>query len=74
MILSQLQKDVEQVQACLAKGNLDEAETMLELVLIDVKNAQQGVQSDGAYWCCQKCNSFCSVKFANCGLCGTPRR
>jgi len=36
-------------------------------------HAQQGVQADGDYWCCQKCNSFCSVDFANCGLCGTPR-
>lgn len=55
MILSQLQKDVEQVQACLAKGNLDEAETMLELVLMDIKNAQQGLQSDVL------------IKCANCG-------
>ena len=56
MILSQLQKDVEQVQACLAKGNLDEAETMLELVLMDIKNAQQGLQSDVLITC------------ANCGV------
>jgi len=47
MIISQLQKDVEAVQACLAKGNLDEAETLLELVLMDIKNAQQSVQRIG---------------------------
>jgi hypothetical protein len=28
---------------------------------------------DGAYWCCKKCNSFCSVNFDICGLCKSPR-
>jgi hypothetical protein len=28
---------------------------------------------DGDYWCCKKCNSFCSVNFDTCGLCKSPR-
>jgi uncharacterized Zn finger protein (UPF0148 family) len=69
MILSQLQKDVEQVQACLAKGNLDEAETMLELVLMDIKNAQQGAQLTGLH--CPECGVL-SFAGASCEQCGFP--
>ncbi len=68
MILSQLQKDVEQVQACLAKGNLDEAETMLELVLMDIKNAQQSVQSTKAIRCACGGEMLANYRCQNCGL------
>ena len=39
-----------------------------------IKAAEHGVQSDGAYWACEKCNSIVSVNFDVCGLCKSPRR
>ena len=42
---------VRRVVICLVVKASHEAETMLELVLIDVKNAQQSVQADGAVRC-----------------------
>jgi len=44
MNLLLLQKDLEILQETLAKGNLDEAETMLDLILMDVKAAQPSAQ------------------------------
>jgi len=44
MNLLLLQKDLEILQETLAKGNLDEAETMLDFILMDVKAARPSAQ------------------------------
>jgi hypothetical protein len=49
-----------------------EIETLRERVA-ELEARLTKCEVDGDYWCCKKCNSFCSVNFDTCGLCKSPR-
>lgn len=71
-------EEIEALSSCVgsAIGEFGASETT-DLAIQAIRKLESGLTKrtpDGAYWCCSKCNSFCSVEFDTCGLCKSPRR
>lgn len=68
MDINRLRKDIEDVQALLENGEVEKAEIQLDLILLDVKAAEQSVQPTVlTHW--PNCAGVQSlVADCNCGL------